>query len=372
MALFARPRPGSVERVEQVIRPETAIAAAAAGNPLVNSFVNYTSSADRIAALRVPTISRARDLLCGMVSCLTIKQYGKQWNGEDYERVELPPDTWFQQPDPNTTRNFFLSNITDDLIFFGRAFAVVTQRNEQRFPSAFTWIPASNVQTLDQAGPYQWWGPSSQIYFQGMRLETDDVVQFLSPIPGLLATGARAINTAVRLDRAAERFATMEVPVGYLKQTGGEPMSGQDLADLAAAWSEARETSSVAALNEYVTWVESSIDPSKMELVNARQYQAVELSRVANIPAYLVSAPAGSGMTYQNAQQARQDLYLFGAKPFIECIEQTLSMPSVTPRGRYIELDVTSYLEENGLADPADTAAPPGSGSSLTPQTEQD
>lgn len=353
--------------VQQVLRPETAIAAAA-GNPLVDSFVNYTSSADRIAALRVPTISRARDLLVGMVSCLSFKQYGKQWNGEEYERIDLPPDSWFMQPDPNTTRNFFLANLTDDLLFFGRAFLIVTARNAAGFPSAFTWIPANNVSTLDQAGPYQWWGPSSQIYFQGLRLETNEVVQFLSPIPGLLSTGSRAINTAVRLDRAAERFATMEVPAGYLRQRGGEPMSGQDLADLAAAWSEARENSAVAALNEYVEWVESSIDPSKMELVSARTYQAVELSRVANIPAYLVGAPAGSGMTYQNAQQARQDLYLFGAKPFIECIEQTLSMPSVTPRGRYIELDVSSYLEEYGLPDRADNAAPAGSGSSVTPE----
>jgi hypothetical protein len=107
-----------------------------------------------------------------------------------------------------------------------------------------------------------------------------------------------------------------------------------------------------------------------MELVSARQYQAVELSRVANIPAYLVNAPVGSGMTYQNAMQARQDLYLFGAKPYIDCIEQTLSMNSITPRGRYIELDVTSYLEENGLAGQPDTAAPAGSGSSLTPSEE--
>lgn len=360
MPWFARP-------VAQVApRPETAVAAAA-GNPLVDNFVNYTSSDARLAALRVPTISRARDLICGMVGALEIRQYGRQWNGEDYERFELPPDSWFVQPDPNTTRNFFLSNVTDDLIFFGRAFAVVLQRNAQGFPAAFTWIPANNVQTLDQAGPAQWWGPSSQIYFQGVRLDTSDVVQFLSPIPGLLATGSRAITTAIRLDRAAEKFATMEVPAGYLRQVGGEPMSSQDLADLAAAWSEARETASVAALNEYVQWVESSIDPSKLELVSARTYQALELARVANIPPYMVGAPTGSGMTYQNSQQAREDLYLFGAKPYIDCIEQTLSMNNVTPRGRYIELDVSAYLSENGLSGRADNAAPPGSGSSLTP-----
>jgi hypothetical protein len=43
-------------------------------------------------------------------------------------------------------------------------------------------------------------------------------------------------------------------------------------------------------------------------------------------------------------------------------------MPSVTPRGRYIELDVSSYIEENGLSDRPGDAAPAGSGSSLTPE----
>ena len=100
------------------------------------------------------------------------------------------------------------------------------------------------------------------------------------------------------------------------------------------------------------------MDPSKLQLTEARTYQALEMARVANIPPYLVGAPSGSGMTYQNAQQARQDLYLFGAKPFIDCIEQTLSMNNVTPRGRYIYLDVDSYLEEAQMEPGQDNAAP--------------
>lgn len=346
-------------------------AAGAAGNPLVGNFINYTTGNDRTIALRNPTVSRARDLICGMIGALDIKQYGRVWNGDVYEYVDLPPDTWFQNPDPNVTRNFIMSFTADDLLFYGRAFWVVTQRNATGFPSAFTWIPSADVMTWDQAGP-QWWGPSSQIYFQGIQLDTRDVVQFLSPIPGLLFTGQRAINTATRLDNAAEKFATMEVPAGYLKQTGGEPMSGQELADLAAAWSEARMTSSVAALNEYVEWRESNIDPSKMELVAARTYQALELARIANIPPYLVGAPTGSGMTYQNAQQANIDLFNFGARPYIDCIEQTLSLNSVTPRGRYIKLDVGSYLKElNGVSDPAGALpAPAGSGTSVSPGAE--
>ncbi|MFZ9084931.1 MAG: hypothetical protein ACO22B_11500, partial [Ilumatobacteraceae bacterium] len=51
------------------------------------------------------------------------------------------------------------------------------------------------------------------------------------------------------------------------------------------------------------------------------------------------------------ALQARQDLYLFGAKPYIDCIEETLSGDNVIPRGRHIEFDLDDYLSDNELVD---------------------
>ena len=58
-----------------------------------------------------------------------------------------------------------------------------------------------------------------------------------------------------------------------------------------------------------------------------------------------MSAPTeGASMTYQNAEQARQDLYLFGARVYLDCIEQTLSSEQVLPRNRFVEFDLESYL----------------------------
>jgi len=320
----------------------------ASGMGMVDKFVFYTADPNVEAALSVPTISRARDLICSMVGCLTIKQYALQWNGENMERIYLPPDTWFQQPDPNVTRNFILANTCSDLMMFGRAFWVITERLGNGFPSKFSWLPAQNIYTLDQPGP-QWFGPSSQIMFQGTTLPTNDVVQFLSPNGGLIYQGVTAIRTALRLQQAADRFATVQIPSGYLRQVGGEPMNAQDLADMAAAFAAAREQSTVAALNEYVEYKETSHKPDDLQLVQSREFMAMEMARLANIPPYLVGVSV-PGYTYQNQQQAREDLYLFGAKPLMECIEQTLSMNSIIPRGRFIELDVRAYLYESGMA----------------------
>jgi hypothetical protein len=277
-----------------------------------------------------------------MVGSLMLRQYSHVNTPAGGEVVELPLETWMSRPDPNVTPGFVYSRTASDLFMFGRAFWYITTRYANGFPASFQWLPAANVTTTDQSGPF-WFGPSHEVYFNGAKLETNDLVQFLSPIDGILATGQRAIDIAIRLDTAARRFATNEIAAGFLQQVSGEPMSGEELGDLAAAWAAARRTNAIGALNEHVKFVEFTSDPSKLQLQEGREHAALELSRVANIPPYLVGISTG-GMTYQNAQQARQDLFLFGAKPYIQCIEQTLSMPNVLPRGRHVEFDVEEYL----------------------------
>jgi phage portal protein BeeE len=95
-----------------------------------------------------------------------------------------------------------------------------------------------------------------------------------------------------------------------------------------------------------------------MQLVEGRTYQALELARLANIPPYLVGAPAGTGMTYQNAEQARSDLIDYGALPYIGCIEQTLSGPNVTPAGTSIRLETNAWLRSPFTGDPAGAPSP--------------
>ena len=206
------------------------------------------------------------------------------------------------------------------------------------------------VTTMDQAGP-QWFGPSDQIDFNGFPLATEDVVQFLAPTQGLLYTANRAIGTAIKLQQSADRFAVNEIAAGWLQQTdASEPMAAEDLSELAAAWRNARQVGAIGALNSVVTFKEFSSDPNKLQLVESRQFQALELSRATGVPAYLLGIGV-QGYTYQNAQQARQDLYLFGTKQYLDAIEQTLSMTQLLPRGRYVKFDVSDYMYENDLGN---------------------
>lgn len=305
--------------------------------PAELGFVPPTDVWSRATAMGVPSISRARDLVCSAVGALPLTQWTITWDPTAATQVELatPPATWMARPDPNRTRQFMLAWTTDDLLFYGRAYWHIVERYADTFPAAFEWMPFEDVH-IDAQGTVRW----------GMvKIPAFDVVEFLSPIEGLLYTGSRAIATAVNLDNAAERFSHTEIPAGWLEQTeGSEPMTGDELADIADAFQAARGARTTAALNPFLRYRESAMDPSRLQLVEARQHQAVELARVANIPAYFLNAPAGTGMTYLNAQQAKSDLLDFGAMPYLQCVEQTLSGPNVTPRGRFVRLDTNAWL----------------------------
>jgi hypothetical protein len=329
---------------------------ASAGRSLVGNFINYQTGNDELRALSVPTVSRSRDLIGGLIGALELRHCSKQWTGEEYEKIYLPLEPWMERPDPKVTRSFFYVNIFSDLYFYGVAYAYVTTRYSDGRPASFTWLPAANIQSPEQSGFPQYFGPSKELNFNGMPLDIANVLQFISPIEGLLRIGSRAINTSIYLDMAADRYAQLETVPGYLQQVEGEDLSGDDLGELASAWAAARKQNAIGALSRQVQFKEFSQNPQEV-ISDQRKYQALDLSRLCNVPAYLVGAPTeGASMTYQNAQQARQDLYLFGARIYLDVIEQTLSGPDVLPRNRYVEFNIEDYL---GVEDSMDIMPEP-------------
>ena len=349
MALFT-------PKVKAVPAYASAPLAAAAGAAPQPSFLSWSVSAIEEAALSVPTVARAISLLSTVVATTNMRSYTLQWTGQRYEKLYVEGESWMGRPDPRVTRNFIMSKTCRDLIMYGRAFWLVTSRYSTGFPATFQWLPANMITTPGNVPP-EWFGPADEIQFNGLPLQPQNVIQFLSGSQGIVYQGARAIQIALRLDSSAERFATNEIAAGYLQQKGGEPMSGEELAEMAAAWASNRRTNAIGALNEFVGFVPYGEDPSKLQSVEAREFQSKELSRLMDIPAYLLAIDQ-SGMTYANAQQSRQDLVLFGARPLLHAIEERLSLDDVLPRGRHTEFAIDEYLAEFTPAIPTPQAAP--------------
>ena len=353
MAIFSR----SVNKA--AISPEPTKAAAAgggyysantAGMNMIGQYYSYVEGDARNRAMSVPTISRARDLMASVLGCMQLKMYNEIWNGDEMEKVPLAPRTWLRRIDPTLPNSFIMSWTFDDLFFFGRAFWYITSRTADGYPASFTRLPAAMVQTLDQSGPV-WFAPSKEIVFQGGSLDPNDVVQFLSPIQGIVYMSEKAIATALQLEAARFRNSSSAIPAGILRQTGGEPLSAQELADLAAAFNAARATNQTAALNEFVTYTETLTSPDKMLLIDSAEFQAMEMARLCNIPPYLAGVSVGS-YSYQSSAEARMDLWTFGVRAYADCIAGTLSQNNVLPNGTFCEFDVEDYLKgEYSMSD---------------------
>jgi hypothetical protein len=354
MAIFSR----SVNKA--AISPEPTKAAAAGGYytnsvnnggaQMIGQYYSYLEGDARNRAMSVATISRSRDLMASVLGCMNLKMYNEIWNGDEMEKVPLAPRTWLRRIDPTLPNSFIMSWTFDDLFFYGRAFWYITSRTADGYPASFTRLPAAMIQTLDQSGPV-WFAPSKEIIFQGGSLDPNDVVQFLSPIQGIIYMSEKAIATALQLEAARFRNSSSAIPAGILRQTGGEPLSAQELADLAAAFNAARATNQTAALNEFVTYTETLTSPDKMLLIESAEFQAMEMARLCNIPPYLAGISVGS-YSYQSSAEARMDLWTFGVRAYADCIAGTLSQNNVLPNGTYVEFDVEDYLKgEYSMSD---------------------
>ena len=358
MALFGKPKKSAISvpaKVTAATGFSPGYSSSNVGVNMIGQYYTYREGEARNAAISVPTINRARDLMASVIGSMPLRMYREVWNETErkMEKEYLAPRSWLRRPDPTVPFQFLMSFTLDDLMMFGRAFWYVSSRYSDGLPATMTRLPAGSVTTTDQSGPV-WFAPSSQVYFQGGEIDPANLIQFLSPAQGLIYSAPNAIDTALKLEAARNRNASSSIPAGILRQTeNSEPLSAEDLSSLAAQFNLARASNQTAALNQYLTYTETNATPDKMLLIEASQYQSLEMSRLANVPPYLVGVATGA-YSYQSSQQARADLYLFGVKLYADAIAGALSMDNVLPLGTYVEFDADEYLEENFMADSMD------------------
>lgn len=350
MGLFTKPVTKAAISTTKVQAAVGYAPVGASKNPLEN-FYNFYEGQARNRAMTLATVSRSRDLLASVIGCMPLKMYGEMFNDQTGEMEEMPlaPRSWLRQPDPANTYSTLMSFTLDDLLFFGRSMWFITERTVDQYPTKFQRLPMGSITTQDQQGPV-FYAPSKSIMFAGNEIDYRNVVQFISPIQGIIYSSEQTITTALKIEQSRYKNAQSSLPSGVLKQTGGEPLSAQELSEIGAAFQEARLNSQTAVLNEFLSYEASTATPDKMLMIESAQYSALDLARLCGVPPYLVGVSTGA-YAYTSSEQSRADLYIFGVKPYAECIAQTLSMNNVLPRGTYVKFDAASYLAENYAAD---------------------
>ena len=340
MAIFSKSRDLAVS-----VEPSVKAAVGASSYSPLTSFVSWTNGTRRARSMTLPVIARGRDLICNTIAGMKLEMYREMWNGEEMEEVPLAPSSWLSRIDQSVPNQFIISYTVDDLIFEGRAFWLITERTADFYPKNFTRLPAAMCQTLDQQGEI-FFGPSKQVVFNGVQLDPNDLVQFISPMQSLNSTGARAVEIALRVEDSRLRASQSVLPSGYLRQTGGEPLSSQELSDLAAQFNLARTSgNNTAALNEFLEYVPTTATPDKMLMIESADYSARDLGRILGVPSYLLSVSIGA-YSYQSSQQSRIDLWTYACKALADCITETLSSDNVLPHGTYVCFDTDDFLAE--------------------------
>ena len=324
-------------------QPQTlTVDAAATPAPFNNSVQNYfypASSASRQQAMAIPTIARARNILCSLAT-LPLEQYVKSTG------AHVEPNRVINQPDSRVPGSAIYAFIAEDLLFHGVAYGQVLSMYADGRVQEWTRVSTDRVTYNTNANQTEIIG----YMVDGVAVPSMGVaslVVFNGLDEGFLSRAGRTIRAAVALENASEAFAKEPVPMMVLKSNGTN-LTSERIGKLLEAWRVARTTRSTAFLNADVELQAMGIDPNKLQLNEARQYVALELCRAIGLPAYFASAETTS-MTYSNATAERRSLIDFGGRNLLLAIEQRLSMPDFVPAGSEVRYSLDEYLRGNPL-----------------------
>ena len=307
-------------------------------------FFGGVNTATREEAMSVPTVARARNIICSSIASIGLEVIDRSTGMELEEAIPRVIRT----PDPRVPGSATYVWTCEDLLFYGYAYWQITElfadtyrvRSVQRVSPARVTIQTNSLATeieyyMVDGSPVPNSGIGSLVVFNG----NDE---------GLLNRAGKTIRTGAELERAAAMYAREPIPSMVLK-SNGTALPADRIAKLLDSWGSARRNRSTAFLNADVTLETVGFDPEKLQLNQARSYVSTELARAAGIPAYYVDAETGSSMTYSNATNQRQSLLDFSLIPLMTSISERLSMPDFVPQSQEVKYDLSDYLRGSDL-----------------------
>ena len=303
-------------------------------NSWSDSAIGYqTNSIDLVSALQVPTVAKCFQLLTGTIGGIPLNLYNKT-TGE-----ELGSPIWLQQPDIRQPRSVTIAYTVQSLAAYGQAFwQVKSQYSDDGRPARFEWVANTRVTTKLNAR-------STEVEFYTLNGEVlpnsgvNSLVTFQALNPGVLQTGARTIQAALDLERAAAISAATPMPTSIIKNNGADLPEAQ-IQGILAGWKAARQSRSTAYLTSSLELQTFGFSPKDMMYDEAKQSLSTEICRLMNVPAYMASSDANKSMTYQNVLDARKEFYAYTLAPYVCAIEDRLSMNDITNAQNVVRFDV--------------------------------
>ena len=293
-------------------------------------------------AMTVPSVARARNLICGTVASIPLGYYKKSTG----EVIAAP--RWVNQLSKNQPSFITLSWIIDSLIFYGVSYLLVTERYaEDGRPAAFEWIANSRVTfTTDLEGIMV-----TQYYMDLNPVSMNDIVTIQGFDEGILERGSRTIQSAIDVERAAATNSANPQPAGYLKNSGAD-LPPAEVQGLLSAFKRARQNNSTAYLTSTLDYSPVAFSPKDMMYNEAIQTLSTQVARLMNVPAYYLSSDMNTTMTYANVQDERKQFYALSIEPYIQAVQSRLSMDDISTSGHEVRFAVyDTFLKSDPIVE---------------------
>ena len=312
------------------------------GENLPSLYNSLTLRVSRKDAMSVPSVARARNLICGTVASIPLEYYNKR-TGE----VMAAP-RWINQLSKNQPSFVTINWIVDSLLFYGNAYLRITERYaEDGRPSAFEWIANSRVTfTTDLEGIM-----ITQYYVDANPISMNDIVTIQGLDEGVLERAGKTIQSAIDINRAASISAATPMSSGILRNTGAD-LPPTEVSGLLAAWKRSRQNNSTAYLTSTLEFQSTQFSPKDMMYNEAIQNLSTEIARAMNVPAYYLSADQNTTMTYANVTEERKQFFALSIEPYIQAIQTRLSMDDISTAGHEVRFAVfDTFLKQDPLVE---------------------
>lgn len=301
----------------------------------------------RAEAMSVPTIARARNLVCGVLGRQPFPAYRAG------ERL-------LEQPSWLTRSRYFPPALRmlwtiDDCIFHGWSLWVL----DRGAADTSNRRPILDAYRVD---PSKWKIDRGRVIVtdrHGTDFEVPDGDYLLIPGPaeGLLTIGADTIRAAKDLERMWMSRVKNPTPIVELRYTDAENAPTEDeMRDARTTYINARQDpDGVVMVTVPGLEVVTHGDKGLELFVQGRNAVSLDVARFFNMPASMLDASQvnGSSIDYENNAIGRSAFYDLTLRTWALPIEQALSQDDVLPAGQYVQADLSALTTTDTGTGPA-------------------
>lgn len=287
----------------------------------------------RETALSVPGLKRAHRLHCSLVAGLNFRQMIDA-------AVDADQPGWLTNSASGVSPYHRMFGVTSDLFFNG-------------------WACLGFTEQLDDAMhiPFGWWGADAM----GTIVCTDPRIPDryrarLVAIPmgygenGILTDGMATIRAALRIEEVWMERIENPLPATnlHIDDPQFDGMSRREKRKIVDDWNENRKRAGgQTAVTQSFLKVESLGTVSADLFEKGRNAIRLDIANHAAVPASIIEGAkdgGGTDINYSNESAARNELYDFGTKAFVQAIEARLSLDDVCEPGKSIRADLSNLM----------------------------